>query len=56
MYKLPILKKRWQKDCVCCSWSNDGVVAGNNNMTLYMFSKDVAGSGKSVCNGMCGTN
>ena len=36
--------------------ANDGVLAGNNNMTLYIFTKDVAGSGKSVCNGMCATN
>jgi len=36
--------------------SNDGVLAGNNNMTLYIYTKDVAGSGKSVCNGMCATN
>ncbi len=36
--------------------ANDGVLAGNNNMTLYTYSKDVAGSGKSVCNGMCATN
>ena len=36
--------------------ANDGVLAGNNNMTLYTFSKDTAGSGKSVCNGMCATN
>ena len=36
--------------------ANDGVLAGNNNMTLYTFSKDAAGSGKSVCNGMCATN
>ena len=25
-------------------------------MTLYIYTKDVAGSGKSVCNGMCATN
>jgi predicted lipoprotein with Yx(FWY)xxD motif len=36
--------------------SSDGVLVGNNNMTLYTYSKDVAGSGKSVCNGMCATN
>jgi len=36
--------------------ANDGVLAGNNNMTLYTFSKDASGSGKSVCNGMCATN
>ena len=36
--------------------ANDGVLAGNNNMTLYIYTKDVDGSGKSVCNGMCATN
>ena len=36
--------------------ANDGVLAGNNNMTLYIYTKDAAGSGKSVCNGMCATN
>ena len=25
-------------------------------MTLYVFDKDAAGSGKSVCNGGCATN
>jgi predicted lipoprotein with Yx(FWY)xxD motif len=34
----------------------DGVLVGNNNMTLYIFTKDQAGSGKSVCNGPCATN
>ncbi len=33
-----------------------GVLAGSNGMTLYTFDKDVAGSGKSVCNGPCATN
>jgi len=36
--------------------ANDGVLAGNNSMTLYTYSKDVVGSGKSVCNGMCASN
>jgi predicted lipoprotein with Yx(FWY)xxD motif len=36
--------------------ANDGVLAGNNNMTLYIYTKDVVGSGKSVCNGMCAAN
>ena len=36
--------------------ANDGVLAGNNSMTLYTFSKDAVGSGKSVCNGMCASN
>ena len=31
----------------------DGVLVGPNSMTLYTFDKDVAGSGKSVCNGPC---
>lgn len=35
--------------------SND-VVTGNNGMTLYVFDKDVAGSGKSLCNGPCSAN
>lgn len=35
--------------------SND-MLTGNKGMTLYVFDKDVAGSGKSVCNGPCATN
>lgn len=34
----------------------DGVLIGSNKMTLYTFDKDVAGSGKSVCNGPCAAN
>lgn len=34
----------------------DGLMTGANGMTLYTFDKDVAGSGKSVCNGQCATN
>ena len=33
-----------------------GVLTGPNGMTLYTFDKDMAGSGKSVCNGACATN
>ena len=33
-----------------------GVLAGKNGMTLYTFDKDIAGNGKSVCNGPCATN
>jgi predicted lipoprotein with Yx(FWY)xxD motif len=29
----------------------DGVLVGPNGMTLYSFDKDVADSGKSMCNG-----
>jgi predicted lipoprotein with Yx(FWY)xxD motif len=35
---------------------NDGILVGNNNMTLYTFAKDTAGSGKSMCNGPCAAN
>ncbi|MDD2923665.1 hypothetical protein [Rhodoferax sp.] len=35
---------------------SDGVLVGPSGMTLYTFDKDVAGSGKSVCNGPCATN
>lgn len=34
----------------------DGVLVGPNHMTLYTFDKDMAGSGKSTCNGPCATN
>jgi predicted lipoprotein with Yx(FWY)xxD motif len=35
----------------------DGVLTGaSNGMTLYTFDKDMAGSGKSACNGPCATN
>jgi predicted lipoprotein with Yx(FWY)xxD motif len=34
----------------------DGMLVGANSMTLYTFDKDVADSGKSVCNGPCATN
>ena len=34
----------------------DGVLVGPNGMTLYTFDRDVAGSGKSTCNGPCATN
>ena len=34
----------------------DGLLADSQGMTLYVFDKDTAGSGKSVCNGPCATN
>lgn len=34
----------------------DGVLVGSNGMTLYTFDRDVAVSGKSVCNGPCAAN
>ena len=34
----------------------DGVLVGSNQMTLYTFDRDVAASGKSVCNGPCANN
>ncbi len=47
--------------CASMSASNpakvmDGMLVGPNGMTLYTFDRDVAGSGKSVCNGPCATN
>ena len=34
----------------------NGALVGPNQMTLYTFDKDAAGSGKSVCNGTCASN
>ncbi|MEO7241314.1 MAG: ATP-binding protein [Variovorax sp.] len=34
----------------------DGVLIGPNGNTLYVFSRDVAGSNASACNGACATN
>ena len=34
----------------------DGVLVAANGMTLYVFDKDMAGSGKSACNGPCAKN
>jgi predicted lipoprotein with Yx(FWY)xxD motif len=33
-----------------------GVLTNSAGMTLYTFDKDVAGSGKSACNGPCAAN
>lgn len=33
-----------------------GVMTDTRGMTLYVFDKDTAGSGKSVCNGPCAKN
>jgi predicted lipoprotein with Yx(FWY)xxD motif len=32
------------------------MLTGSNGMTLYVFDKDAAGIGKSMCNGPCATN
>lgn len=34
----------------------NGALVGPNGMTLYVFDRDTAGSGKSACNGPCATN
>ena len=34
----------------------NGLLADSKGMTLYIFDKDAAGSGKSVCNDGCATN
>ncbi len=36
--------------------NNNGILVGTNNMTLYTFANDQAGSGKSTCNGDCAIN
>jgi predicted lipoprotein with Yx(FWY)xxD motif len=35
---------------------SNGMLTDRAGMTLYTFDKDVAGSGKSACNGPCATN
>ena len=35
---------------------SDGALSNPAGMTLYTFDRDVAGSGKSACNGPCATN
>jgi predicted lipoprotein with Yx(FWY)xxD motif len=35
---------------------SNGVLTGSNGMSLYIFDKDTAGSGKSVCNDGCAAN
>jgi predicted lipoprotein with Yx(FWY)xxD motif len=35
---------------------SNGMLTGSNDMTLYVFDKDAAGSGKSVCNDACANN
>ena len=35
---------------------SNGMLTDSGGMTLYIFDKDVADSGKSVCNGSCATN
>jgi predicted lipoprotein with Yx(FWY)xxD motif len=34
---------------------SNGMLVNTSGMTLYTFDRDVAGSGKSVCNGPCAT-
>ena len=34
----------------------NGMLTDAKGMTLYVFDKDTAGNGKSVCNGQCATN
>ncbi len=36
--------------------ASQGVLVGPNDMALYTFDRDQAGSGRSVCNGPCATN
>lgn len=36
--------------------TSDGVLVSPGGMTLYVFDRDTAGSGKSACNGPCAAN
>jgi len=36
--------------------NTDGILTGASGMTLYVYDKDAAGSGKSACNGPCAAN
>jgi predicted lipoprotein with Yx(FWY)xxD motif len=36
--------------------TSNGVLVGDNGMTLYTFDKDAPNSGKSACNGGCAAN
>lgn len=36
--------------------ASGGILTSQQGMTLYVFDKDVANSGKSACNGPCATN
>jgi predicted lipoprotein with Yx(FWY)xxD motif len=36
--------------------ATNGVLVGDNGMTLYTFDKDAPNAGKSVCNGGCAAN
>ena len=36
--------------------TSNGILVGTNNMTLYTFDKDQAGSGNSTCYGDCANN
>lgn len=36
--------------------STGGMLTGASGMTLYVYDKDAAGSGKSTCNGPCAAN
>lgn len=36
--------------------ATDALLRGHNGMTLYVFDKDVPGSGQSACHGPCASN
>ena len=36
--------------------NTDGMLTGASGMTLYVYDKDAAGSGKSTCSGPCAAN
>lgn len=62
-FALPLLFATFTVGCSTMGYGDstpakmaDGMLVGSNGMTLYTFDKDVAGNGKSVCNGPCATN
>ena len=64
MISLTVLAPVLLAACAMSPQSNDaspstvrnGVLVGPNQMTLYVLERDVVGSGKSACTGMCATN
>jgi len=46
----------YQTRAAAPAMASAGMLTGSNGMTLYVFDKDAAGSGKSLCNGPCAAN
>ncbi|MGE5472350.1 MAG: hypothetical protein ACM3X0_16260 [Bacteroidota bacterium] len=46
----------YQSHAAAPATATGDILTGSNGMTLYVFDKDAAGSGKSLCNGPCAAN